>query len=96
MILETMKRPEIISKRGLLDGRITLKEHCDAWKKQRRRTSSERSQLNFNDFKAAVYNKRLATCDMRLRQNPYPHGFAPESDKNFTDFQILKKAQVYV
>ena len=95
MVLETMRRPEVISRKGLLEGTITLKEHCDAWRKQKRRTSSERSQLNFNDFKAAAHNKRLATCDMRLRQIPYSHGFSPEPHRNFTDFQILKKAQVF-
>ena len=88
-----MRRPEVVLKEGLLDGRITLEEQCKSWKKQKRRTSSERSQLNFNDFKAAVYNKKLATCDMR--QIPYTHGFAPEPHKNFTGFQILKKAQVF-
>ena len=60
MVLEAMRRPETINKKGLLSGVITLEEHCKAWKKQRRRTSSERSQLNFNDFKAAAHNKRLA------------------------------------
>ena len=95
MVLEAMRRPDVITEKGLLTGKITLEEHCNAWKKQRRRTSSERSQLNFNDFKAAAFNKRLALCDMKLRQIPYSHGFAPEPHKNFTDFQILKKAKVY-
>ena len=95
MVLEAMTRPNVITKEGLLPGEITLEEHYNAWKKQKRRTSSERSQLNFNDFKAAAYNKRLARCDMKLRQIPYTHGFAPESHKNFIDFQILKKAKAF-
>ena len=94
MVLEAMRRPETINKKGLLSGVITLEEHCKAWKKQRRRTSSERSQLNFNDFKATAHNKRLASRNMKLRQIPYTHGFAPKPHKSFTDFQILKKAKV--
>ena len=95
MVLEAMQRPNVVSKEGILNGRIALEEHCRAWKKQKRRTSSERSQLNFNSFKATSHNKRLSTCDMTSRQIPYIHGFIPEPHKNFTDFQILKKAQVF-
>ena len=58
MVLEAMRRPEIILKKGMLSGQISLEEHISAWKKQKRRTSSERSQLTFDDFKAAVFNKK--------------------------------------
>ena len=95
MVLEAMRRPEIISKEGRLSGHISLEEHISAWKKQKRRTSSERSQLTFNNFKAAVFNKKMALTDLNLRQIPYKQGFAPDPNKNFTDFQILKKAQVF-
>ena len=94
-VLEYMRRPNTVAEQGMLDGKITLDEHIQAWRKQKRRTSSERSQLDFNDLKAATFNKKLANIDLQLRQIPYSHGFSPEAHRNFTDFQILKKAQVF-
>ena len=72
-----------------------MEEHIAGWKKQKLRTSSERSHLGFPDMKAATASKHLATIDLNLRQLPYRHGFAMPAYKNFTDFQILKKAAVF-
>ena len=95
LVLEYMRQPKIIQARGMLSGTISIEEHIEGWKKQKRKTSSERSNLEFNDMKAAALGVKMATIDRDLRQLPYRHGFAPENHTAFTDFQILKKAAVY-
>ena len=95
LLLENMRRPNIVLDHGILSTEITLDEHRRGWRKQKIRTSSERSQLVFADFKAACDNKQLATLDKNFRQFPYKHGIANPAYSHFTDFQILKKAAVY-
>ena len=95
MVLEGMRRPNIVRIRGDISTDITLEEHIAGWKKQKLRTSSERTHLGFPDMKAATASKHLAKLDRNLRQLPYQHGFAMPAYKNFTDFQILKKAAVF-
>ena len=95
LLLENMRRPNIVLVHGILSTEITLDEHRQEWRKQKTRTSSERSQLVFADFKAACDNKQLATLDKNFRQFPYKHGIANPAYSHFTDFQILKKAAVY-
>ena len=95
LVLEFMRQPKIIQDCGLLSGTISIEEHIKGWKKQKRKTSSERSSLEFNDMKAAALGVKMATIDRNLRQLPYRHGFAPNNHRIFTDFQILKKAAVY-
>ena len=93
-VLEFMRRPNVIWERGMLSGEISIEEHISGWKKQKRKTSSERSTLEFNDMKAAALGRKMATIDRNLRQLPYRHGFSPANHSTFTDFQILKKAAV--
>ena len=95
MVMEELRKPEIVNQVGDISPEISLEEHIKGWEKQKLRTSSERSQLLFPDFKAATTNKRLAALDRNIRQIPYKHGFAVPSYNKFTDFQILKKAAVF-
>ena len=88
-------RPNIVTEHGLISTDITIAEHMEGWRKQKSKTSSERSQLIFADFKAACENKELAIIDRNFRQLPYKHGIANPAHNHFTDFQILKKAAVY-
>ena len=95
LLLENMRRPNIVTKHGLIPTNISISEHREGWRKQKSKTSSERSQLIFADFKAACGNKELSTIDRNFRQFPYKHGIANPAHTHFTDFQILKKAAVY-
>ena len=95
LVLEFMRQPKIIKDQGILTGDISIEEHIKGWKRQKRKTSSERSALEFNDMKAAALGTKMATIDRDLRQIPYKHGFSPINHQMFTDFQILKKAAVY-
>ena len=95
LVLEFMRRPNVIRDYGMLSGTISIEEHIKGWKKQKRKTSSERSTLEFNDMKAAALGTKMATIDRDLRQIPYKHGFSPNNHRLFTDFQILKKSAVY-
>ena len=91
LVLEFIRCPRIIQEQGQLTGDISVEEHIKGWKKQKRKTSSERSTLEFNDMKAAALGTKLAMIDRNLRQLPYRHGFSPVNHKTFTDFQILKR-----
>ena len=95
MILEELRRPTTVERHGEISTNISLTEHIKGWKRQKIRTSSERSQLLFTDYKAATNSTSLASIDRCIRQLPYRHGFAVPSYNTFTDFQILKKAAVY-
>ena len=95
LVLEFMRRPNVIRDCGMLSGTISIEEHIKGWKRQKRKTSSERSTLEFNDMKAAALGTKMATIDRDLRQIPYRHGFSPINHQIFTDFQILKKSAVY-
>ena len=86
LVLENMRRPDSVTKHGLIPTVITLEEHRKGWRKQKTRTSSERSQLIFADFKAACENKQLSIIDRNFRQLPYKYGFANLAFSHFTDF----------
>ena len=51
---------------------------------------SYQGELNFNEFKVGSEDKYIAQLDYMSRQIPLAKGFAPESYKQITDFQILK------
>ena len=52
-------------------------------------------ELNFNDFKVSSQDEHIAQLGWLSPQIPLEKGFAPESYKQITDFQILKKAGVH-
>ena len=56
LLLENMRRPKSVKEHGLISTNITLEEHRKGWRKQKTKTSSERSQLIFADFKVACEN----------------------------------------
>ena len=51
--------------------------------------------MNFNDLKAGSQDEHITQLDCLSRQIPLAKGFAPESYKHITYFQILKQAGVY-
>ena len=63
LLLENMRRPDIVTTHMIISTDITLYEHRKCWRKQKTRTSSERSQLIFADFKAVCENKELSIID---------------------------------
>jgi hypothetical protein len=83
------------SKIPLIPTTLSVKEHINAWKKQKERTSSEPSRLTFSHYKAASKDRSLAIFDTTLRAIPYQYGFAPAQWKQMTDVELLKKANVY-
>ena len=52
-------------------------------------------ELNFNDFKVSSQDEHIAQLGWLSPQIPLEKGFAPESYKHITYFQILKQAGVY-
>lgn len=67
LVLESMRCPQTILDKGPILDTIFLQEHISGWKKQKRITSSEWSQLQFNDHKAAAFNKRMADLDRQFQ-----------------------------
>ena len=57
--------------------------------------ASYHGELNFNDFKVSSQDELIAQLDWLSRHIPLEKAFAPESYKQITDFQILKKAGVH-
>ena len=94
-LLEAMRMPTIVRQEGPVHTDIHIDEHTKGWRKQKESTSSEPSGLTFSHFKAALEDEALTKVDLLIRQLPYRHGFSPESWRNITDVQILKKAGVF-
>ena len=74
---------------------ISTQEHIQRCKKQKQRAAYYYGELNFNDFKAGSQDEHITQLDCLSRQIPLAKGFAPESYKHITYFQILKQAGVY-
>ena len=61
-----------------------------------RRTASTSTELGFSDHIAATEDPILSEIDYLLRRIPYQTGFSPVAFSDIHDFQILKKANVYI
>ena len=59
LLLEKMRRPNIVTEHGLISTDITIAEHREGWRKQKSKTSSERSQLIFANSKQHV---KIKSC----------------------------------
>jgi hypothetical protein len=51
--------------------------------------------LSLNDHKAATQHPGMAKNDTLFRHIPYKHGFSPARYQQITNFQIIKKSDIY-
>ena len=95
MVIDRLRIPQVVKRKGLLPTTITTTEHIQGWKKQKERTASVKTELIFSDFKAGSKDKQIAELDCLSREIPHSKGFSPSSYKKVTDFQLLKQKGVY-
>ena len=74
---------------------ISAQENSNSWKHRQPGTSSEPSQLSFAHHIVAAHSDQLSEVDAALRSAPYELGFSAIDWQHITDFQILKKPDVY-
>ena len=95
MVIDRLRMPQVVKRKGLLPTTITTTEHIQGWKKKKEKTASVKTELTFSAFKAGSQDKQIAELDCLSREIPYSKGFSPSSYKKVTDFQLLKKEGVY-
>jgi hypothetical protein len=93
-VLEYLRMPDTVARKGPIDPNISVQEHIDGWNNQKARTASVHAALSFGDHKAAAQHPGMAKIDTLFRRIPYKNGFSPDLYRMITDFQILKKSGI--
>jgi hypothetical protein len=93
-LLQELRLPEIVRKKGYITITATPAEHTQGWKRTKEK-SAEPAGPSMAELKAASQDPVLAEIDTFMRNLPYTKGFAPRSWQLITDVEILKKAGVY-
>ena len=91
MVIDRLRIPQVVKRKGLLPTTITTTEHIQGWKKQKERTASVKTELTFNDFKAGSKDKQIAGLDCLSREILYSKGFSPSSYKKVYRLSIVEK-----
>ena len=90
-VLDRLRMPQLVVHRGPISTLISTQEHMQRWEKEKERTASYQGELNVNDFKAGSQDEIITKLGYLSRKISLAKGFAPDSCKQITDFQILKK-----
>jgi hypothetical protein len=93
-LLQELRRPEIVRKKGPIHTVVTPAEHTQSWKRTKEK-SAEPSGPSMAEVKAASQDEVLAGIDTFMRNLPYTKGFSPKGWQLITDVEILKKTGVY-
>ena len=95
-LMEHVRDNRIDSSHCSRPSHISKEEHSYHWQRRQAGTASESSELTFPHYIAGSHDPRVAEIDAASRSAPYELGFAPTAWLHMTDFQILKKAGVYL
>ena len=93
LLIQELKMPLCIKDSSPLSDQITPEDNAIAWRKQKENISS--NGLHFGHHKSNATFPPLNAFDAKLRTIPYKYGFAPNSWREITDVEILKKAGVF-
>ena len=91
MVIDMLRMPQVVKRKGLLPTTITTTEHIQSWKKQKKRTASVLKELSFSDFKTGRQDKTIAEFDCLFKTIPNSKGFSPPSCKKYYQFAIAKE-----
>jgi hypothetical protein len=94
-LLETLKMEDSVRQLGPIDMSISPDDSQTGWRKQKEHTASEPTGLGFNHYKTSCLTKDLNEIDSFLRTAPLQLGISPKLWQVITDFQILKRSNVF-
>jgi hypothetical protein len=70
-LINGMRMPEIVRRLEPISTHISTKTHISGWRRQKERTASTQSDLNFSDHIAATFHFGMTEIDRLFRQIPY-------------------------
>jgi hypothetical protein len=94
-LLKELRMPEATRRAAKMPATISEEDNRATWSRQRESTSASHLGLSFSHYKAATWDDPLNKFDTESRMIPYVTGMTPESWRNITDVEILKKPGVF-
>ena len=91
-VIQVLRIPDSsVCQANPIDISVLLEQQKLNWRRQRSGTTVEPSGLDFDHFKCATHNNRLASVDLLLQLAPVQVGFTPPLWCKIMNIAILKR-----